>query len=61
MKIVIQQVPWGLSQSVEYWNGSYIHKGLIKKMMFITAGHPVALEDILGWMILSEEDIADIR
>jgi hypothetical protein len=30
-------------------------------MMFITDGHPVALEDILGWMMLSEEDIADIR
>ncbi len=30
-------------------------------MMFITDGHPVALEDILGWMILSGEDIADIR
>jgi hypothetical protein len=29
--------------------------------MFITDGHPVALEDILGWMILSGEDIADIR
>ncbi len=30
-------------------------------MMFITDGHPVALEDILGWMFLSGEDIADIR
>jgi hypothetical protein len=30
-------------------------------MMFITDRHPVALEDILGWMILSGEDIADIR
>jgi hypothetical protein len=30
-------------------------------MMFIADGHPVALEDILGWMILSGEDIADIR
>ncbi len=29
--------------------------------MFITDGHPVALEDILGWMIFSGEDIADIR
>ncbi len=29
--------------------------------MFITDGHPMALEDILGWMILSGEDIADIR
>jgi hypothetical protein len=28
--------------------------------MFITDGHPVDLEDILGWMILSGEDIADI-
>jgi hypothetical protein len=28
-------------------------------MMFIN-GHPVALEDILGWMILSGEDIAEI-
>jgi hypothetical protein len=36
------------------------HKGLINKMMFITDGNPVALEDILGWMILSGEDIADI-
>jgi hypothetical protein len=61
MKIVIQQVALGRSQSVEYWKGSYIHKELINKMMFITDGHPVALEDILGWMILSGEDIADIR
>jgi hypothetical protein len=30
-------------------------------MMFITDGHPVALEDIIGWMILSGEDIAHIR
>jgi hypothetical protein len=30
-------------------------------MMLIKDGHPVALEDILGWMILSGEDIADIR
>jgi hypothetical protein len=30
-------------------------------MMFIKDGHPVALEDILGWMILSGEVIADIR
>ncbi len=30
-------------------------------MMFIEDGHPVALEDILGWMILSGEDIAQIR
>jgi hypothetical protein len=30
-------------------------------MMFIKDGHPVALEDILGWMILSGEDIVDIR
>jgi hypothetical protein len=30
-------------------------------MMFIKDGHPVALEDILGWMILSGEDIAEIR
>ncbi len=29
--------------------------------MFITDGHPVALEDILGWMILSGEVIAGIR
>jgi hypothetical protein len=29
--------------------------------MFITDGHPVALEDILGWMILSGEEIADIN
>ncbi len=29
--------------------------------MFIKDGHPVALEDIIGWMILSGEDIADIR
>ncbi len=29
--------------------------------MLITDGHLVALEDILGWMILSGEDIADIR
>ena len=29
--------------------------------MFITDGHPVALEDILGWMILSGEDITEIR
>jgi hypothetical protein len=121
-------------QSVEYWKGSYAHKGLINKMMFNKDGHPlapeiggilddnmdktnkaevstivgdikimdktdmadissivgvkgimsklkfkinfngrkghlhacktpspVALEDILGWMILSGEDIADIR
>jgi hypothetical protein len=61
MKIVIQQVVKGVSQSVEYWKGSYIHKGLINKMMFITDGHPVALEDILGWMILIGEDMADIR
>ena len=125
---------WGRSQSVEYWKGSYAHKGLIKEMMFIKDGHPltpeiegilddnmdktdkaaastivgdfkimdktdmadvsaivgvkgimsklkfkinfsghkgqlhackmpnpVALEDILGWIILSREDIADIR
>jgi hypothetical protein len=38
-----------------------VHKGLINKMMFITDGHPVAIEDILGWMILSGEDISDIR
>jgi hypothetical protein len=30
-------------------------------MMFIKDGHPVALEDILGWMILSGEDITEIR
>jgi hypothetical protein len=30
-------------------------------MMFIKDGHPVALEDILGWMIFSGEDIAEIR
>jgi hypothetical protein len=48
MDIVIQQVAWGRSQSVEYWKGSYIHKGSINKMIFITDGHPVALEDILG-------------
>jgi hypothetical protein len=30
-------------------------------MMFIKDGHPVALEDFLGWMILSEEDITEIR
>jgi hypothetical protein len=30
-------------------------------MMFITDEHPAALEDILGWMILIGEDIADIR
>jgi hypothetical protein len=30
-------------------------------MMFITDGHPVALEDIIGLMILSGEDIATIR
>ena len=29
-------------------------------MMFISDGHPVALKDILGWMILSGEDMADI-
>jgi hypothetical protein len=61
MKIVIQQVAQGGSQSVEYWKGSYVHKGLISMMMFITDGHPVALQDILGLIILSEGDIADIR
>ncbi len=61
MKIVIQQVAYGRSQSVEYWKGSYIPKGFKNKMIFITDGHPVTLEDILGWMILSGEDIADIR
>ncbi len=61
MEIVIQQVVQGGSQSVEYWKGSYVHKGLINKTMFITDGHPVALEDILGWMILSGEEIADIN
>jgi hypothetical protein len=61
MKIVIQQVVYSRSQSVECWKGSYVHKGLINKMMFIEDGHPVALEDILDWMILSGEDIADIR
>ncbi len=30
-------------------------------MMFIKDGHPVALEDILGLMIFSGEDIAEIR
>ncbi len=30
-------------------------------MIFVTDGHPVALEVILGWMILSGEDIANIR
>jgi hypothetical protein len=29
--------------------------------MFIIDGHPVALEDILDWMILSGEDITEIR
>jgi hypothetical protein len=29
-------------------------------MMFIKDGHPVVLEDILGWMIISGEDITDI-
>ncbi len=29
--------------------------------MFIIDGHPVALEDILGWMIFSGEDITDVR
>ncbi len=51
MKIVIQQVALDGSQSVEYWKGSYIHKGLIYKMMFIKDGYPVAQEDILDWMI----------
>ncbi len=50
----------GGSQSGEYWKGSHVHKELINKIMFITDGHPVALEDILGWMILSGEGIADI-
>jgi hypothetical protein len=50
-----------ITESVEYWKGSYVLKGIINKMMFITDGHPVALEDILGWMIFSGEDIADIR
>ncbi len=31
MKIIIQQVAWGGSQSVEYWKGSYIHRGLISQ------------------------------
>jgi hypothetical protein len=44
MKIVIQQVVWGGSQSVEYWKGSYAHKGLIYKIMFIKDGHPLAPE-----------------
>jgi hypothetical protein len=44
MKIVIQQVVWGGSQSVEYWKGSYAHKGLINKMMLIKDGHSLALE-----------------
>jgi hypothetical protein len=61
MKIVIQEVAKGGLQSVEYWKGSYVHKGLINKMMFITDGHPVALEDILGWMIHSGKDITEIR
>jgi hypothetical protein len=30
-------------------------------MMFIADGHPVALEDILGWMNLRGVDIAEIR
>jgi hypothetical protein len=30
-------------------------------MMFIKDGHPVALEDILGWIILSGEDITEFR
>jgi hypothetical protein len=30
-------------------------------MMFIKDGHLVAQEDILGWMILSGEDIVEIR
>jgi hypothetical protein len=30
-------------------------------MMFIRDGHPVALEDILGWMILSGKDITEIK
>jgi hypothetical protein len=30
-------------------------------MMFIKDGHPVALEEILGWMILSGEDFAESR
>ncbi len=50
-----------MDHTVEYWKGSYVHKGLINKMMFITDGYPVALEDILGWMIFSGEAIADIR
>jgi hypothetical protein len=44
MKIVIEQVVWGGSQSFEYWKGSYIHVGLINKMMFIKDGHPLAPE-----------------
>jgi hypothetical protein len=30
-------------------------------MVFIKYGHPVALEDIPGWIFLSGEEIADIR
>jgi hypothetical protein len=30
-------------------------------MIFIEDGHPVALEDILDWMILSGEDITEMR
>ncbi len=44
MKIVIQLVAWGGSQSFEHWKGSYAHKGLMNKMMFIKDGHPLAPE-----------------
>ncbi len=49
MNIVIQQVAQGGSQSVEYWKGSYAHKGLINKMISITDGHPLSpgIEGIL--------------